>query len=100
MIVASYHGMPEAYVKRGDPYEQHCIETTRLLRERLGMDETNLLMTFQSRFGRAKWLQPYTDKTIRKLAKDGVKSIAVVTPASRRPRPTRKTIAARTTRRR
>jgi protoporphyrin/coproporphyrin ferrochelatase len=80
VILASYHGMPEEYVRKGDPYEKHCIETTRLLRERLGMDETKLMLTFQSRFGRAKWLGPATDETVKALAKRGVKSLAVVTP--------------------
>lgn len=80
VIVASYHGMPQDYVAKGDPYEAHCIETTRLLRERLGLDEDKLIMTFQSRFGRGKWLEPPTDKTLKKLAKKGVKSVAVVTP--------------------
>ena len=72
--------MPEEYVRKGDPYEKHCVETTRLLRERLGYDESKLPLTFQSRFGRAKWLAPYTDQTIKALAKRGVKSIAVVMP--------------------
>ena len=72
--------MPQDYVQKGDPYYQHCAATTALLRERLGMNEQTLLMTFQSRFGRAEWLQPYTDVTLRTLAKRGVKSVAVVTP--------------------
>ncbi len=72
--------MPEEYVRKGDPYEKHCIETTRLLRERLGIDEKKLMLTFQSRFGRAKWLEPATDETVKALAKRGVKSLAVVTP--------------------
>jgi ferrochelatase len=80
VILASYHGMPEEYVRKGDPYEKQCIETTRLLRERLGYDENKLMLTFQSRFGRAKWLEPATDETVKALAKRGVKSIAVVTP--------------------
>jgi len=80
VILASYHGMPEEYVRKGDPYEQHCIETTRLLRERLGADENRLMLTYQSRFGRAKWLGPATDETVKALAKRGVKSLAVVTP--------------------
>jgi ferrochelatase len=80
LIVASFHGMPKDYVDRGDPYQTHCIATTALLRERLGLDESKLLLTFQSRFGRAEWLQPYTDKTIAQLAKDGVRRIAVVMP--------------------
>ena len=80
VILASYHGMPEEYVRKGDPYEKHCIETTRLLRERLGTDENKLMLTFQSRFGRAKWLEPATDETVKALAKRGVKSLAVVMP--------------------
>ena len=80
IILASYHGMPEEYVRKGDPYEQHCIETTRLLREALGFDENKLMLTFQSRFGRARWLEPATDQTVKALAKRGVKSLAVVTP--------------------
>jgi ferrochelatase len=79
-IVASYHGMPKDYVQKGDPYESQCVRTTQLLRAKLGFDETKLLMTFQSRFGRAKWLEPYTINTVRALAKKGVKNIVVVTP--------------------
>ena len=60
LIVASFHGMPKQYVDKGDPYQQQCIATTALLRKRLGLDESKLLLTFQSRFGRAEWLQPYT----------------------------------------
>ncbi|WP_316174466.1 MULTISPECIES: ferrochelatase [unclassified Bradyrhizobium] len=80
LIVSSFHGMPKEYVDKGDPYLEQCVATTALLRKRLGLDESKLLLTFQSRFGRAEWLQPYTDKTIEKLAKDGVKRIAVVMP--------------------
>jgi protoporphyrin/coproporphyrin ferrochelatase len=80
LIVASFHGMPRDYVDKGDPYESQCIATVQALRRRLGLDEGKLLLTFQSRFGNAEWLQPYTDKTIAKLAKDGVRRIAVVMP--------------------
>jgi ferrochelatase len=80
VIIASYHGVPEDYVLAGDPYESHCAETTRLLRERLNLDGKKLRMTFQSRFGRAEWLKPYTDATVRALAEEGVKNLAVVTP--------------------
>jgi ferrochelatase len=80
VVLASFHGVPQAYVDNGDPYYVHCVETMRLLRAELKLDETKLRMTFQSRFGRAKWLEPATDKTVRQLAKEGVKSIAVVTP--------------------
>ncbi len=80
VVVASYHGIPQKYFDKGDPYHCHCMKTTRLLRERLGWPKDKLISTFQSRFGPAKWLEPYTDKTIEKLAKDGVKSIAVFNP--------------------
>ncbi|RST84817.1 ferrochelatase [Aquibium carbonis] len=80
VVIASYHGIPQSYFKRGDPYHCHCQKTTRLLRERLGWDKGKLITCFQSRFGPEEWLQPYTDKTVEKLAADGVKSIAVFNP--------------------
>lgn len=80
VVIASYHGIPQSYFKRGDPYPCHCWKTTRLLRERLGWDEKKLIACFQSRFGPEEWMQPYTDKTVEKLAKEGVKSIAVFNP--------------------
>jgi ferrochelatase len=79
-VLASFHGVPKAYVDQGDPYYAHCIETMRLLRARLALDESKMLLTFQSRFGRAQWLEPATDQTVRKLAKSGVKSLVVITP--------------------
>jgi protoporphyrin/coproporphyrin ferrochelatase len=80
VIIASYHGIPKDYFDKGDPYHCHCAKTTRLMREALGMDERKLMMTFQSRFGRAEWLQPYTDKTVEALAKSGVRNLAIITP--------------------
>ncbi|MBI5264815.1 MAG: ferrochelatase [Bradyrhizobium sp.] len=80
LIVASFHGMPKAYVDKGDPYEQQCVVTTEALRRRLGLDASKLLLTFQSRFGKAEWLQPYTDETMKRLAREGMRRIAVVTP--------------------
>lgn len=80
LIVASFHGMPKSYVDKGDPYQSHCVATTEALRRRMKLDETKLLLTFQSRFGFDEWLQPYTDKTMERLAKEGVRRIAVVTP--------------------
>lgn len=80
VVIASYHGIPQSYARRGDPYPQQCLETTRLLRERLGWDENKLISTFQSRFGPEEWLQPYTDKTIEELPKKGIKSVAVFNP--------------------
>jgi ferrochelatase len=80
IIVASFHGMPQKYIEQGDPYYAQCVATTDALRKRMGLDEKKLMLTFQSRFGFDQWLQPYTDKTIEQLAKDGVRRIAVVTP--------------------
>ncbi|WP_322518341.1 ferrochelatase [Rhodopseudomonas palustris] len=80
MIVASFHGMPQSYIDKGDPYQTQCVATVDALRERMGLDDKKLLLTFQSRFGFNEWLQPYTDKTIEKLAKDGVRKLAVVMP--------------------
>jgi ferrochelatase len=80
VIVASYHGMPKEYVRKGDPYESQCVRTTQLLRQQLGFDENKLMMTFQSRFGRAQWLEPYTINTVKALAKKGVKNLVVMTP--------------------
>jgi protoporphyrin/coproporphyrin ferrochelatase len=80
IIVASFHGMPQKYVDNGDPYEMQCIATTNALRNRMELDTSKLILTFQSRFGFDEWLQPYTDKTMEKLAKEGVRRIAVVTP--------------------
>jgi ferrochelatase len=80
VVIASFHGIPQSYFRKGDPYHCHCQKTARLLRERLGWDETKLLATFQSRFGPEEWLQPYTDKTVERLAHEGVKRIAVLNP--------------------
>jgi protoporphyrin/coproporphyrin ferrochelatase len=80
LIVASFHGIPKAYVDKGDPYYAQCIATMESLRKRMGLDAGKLSLTFQSRFGFDEWLKPYTDQTIAQLAKDGVRRIAVVTP--------------------
>jgi protoporphyrin/coproporphyrin ferrochelatase len=80
VILASYHGMPEDYVAKGDPYSSHCAETTALLRKKLKFNDERLVMTFQSRFGTAEWLKPYTDATVKSLAERGVKNLAVITP--------------------
>ena len=79
-VIASYHGIPESYFRKGDPYHCHCQKTSRLLEKRLGWQEGRLLTCFQSRFGPEEWLQPYTDKTIESLAQQGVKRIAVLNP--------------------
>jgi len=80
VIIASFHGMPEEYLRKGDPYYCQCAKTARLLRERLKLDEGKLMLTFQSRFGTAEWLKPYTDATVKALAEKGVKNLAVITP--------------------
>lgn len=80
VILASYHGIPKSYSDKGDPYRSQCLETSRLLRARLGMDDKQFRSTFQSRFGPEEWLQPYTDETLEELAKQGVKSVAVLNP--------------------
>jgi ferrochelatase len=80
VTIASFHGMPQEYVDKGDPYYDQCVVTTRFLREKLGLDENKLMLTFQSRFGRGKWLEPATIDTVKALAKRGVKNLAVITP--------------------
>ena len=80
LLITSFHGIPQSYFKQGDPYHCHCMKTGRLLRERLGLPKEKFMVTFQSRFGPEEWLQPYTDKTMEKLAKDGVKRIAIMNP--------------------
>ncbi|MCB1385198.1 MAG: ferrochelatase [Nitratireductor sp.] len=79
-VIASYHGIPQSYFQNGDPYHCHCRKTSRLMEERLGWEKGRLMTAFQSRFGPEEWLQPYTDKTIEQLARDGVKNIAVLNP--------------------
>ncbi len=79
-VIATYHGMPQKYLEKGDPYHCHCMKTSRLLRDALGWPKERLLTTFQSRFGADPWLQPYTDKTVEALAKGGMKRIALVAP--------------------
>jgi ferrochelatase len=79
-VLASFHGMPEEYLRKGDPYYCQCAATVRLLRERLKRDESQLMLTFQSRFGPTEWLKPYTDVTVKSLAEKGVKSLAVIMP--------------------
>jgi len=85
-LVLSYHGMPELFYQWGDPYYDFCQITTDLLKEELltrelGLSNDDFVMTFQSRFGKAKWLQPYTDEVLVDLAKKGNKHIAIISPA-------------------
>jgi len=82
ILVVSYHGMPQRYLTSGDPYHCQCQKNTRLLKERLGWDDTQITTTFQSVFGPEEWLKPYTvDEVARMSKEDGKKSIAVIAPA-------------------
>ena len=80
-LVLSYHGTPKFFLDKGDPYHCFCQMTTRLVVEKLGLDKESVITTFQSRFGKAEWLKPYTDETLEQLAKDGIKNIAIASPA-------------------
>ncbi len=79
LIMASYHGIPKKYFEKGDPYHCYCHKTTRLITENINL-EIPIITTFQSRFGPQEWLQPYTDKTLEKLPKEGKKNILVICP--------------------
>jgi len=80
LLVMSFHGIPERNIRRGDPYQAQCLATARLLAERLRLAPEQHRVTFQSRFGRAKWLEPYTEPTLRELAGAGVKRVDVMCP--------------------
>ena len=79
-LVLSYHGIPRRYILNGDPYCCMCVATTERLLPRLEIDPAKVIHTYQSRFGRDPWLEPYTDQTFEKLARDGIKRIAVACP--------------------
>ncbi|MEX0308326.1 MAG: ferrochelatase [Ruegeria sp.] len=81
ILVCSYHGMPERYLQQGDPYHCQCVKTSRLLKERLGWSDDQLVSTFQSRFGPEEWLKPYTVDHVAELARQGRKNIAIIAPA-------------------
>ena len=81
ILVCSYHGVPQRYLMQGDPYHCQCQKTTRLLKERLGWEDTQIKTTFQSKFGPEEWLQPYTVEEVKRLAEQGKKNIAVCAPA-------------------
>ena len=78
LILASYHGIPKKYFDKGDPYHCYCHKTTRLISEKF--DSIEIKTTFQSRFGPQEWLQPYTDKTLENLPKEGKKNILTICP--------------------
>ena len=79
-LLLSFHGIPQRYVNAGDPYFDQCQKTAHLLRTRLGLNESQLMVSFQSRVGREAWLQPYTDATVQRLGKEGVKRLDVACP--------------------
>lgn len=79
-LVMSFHGVPHFHLDKGDPYHCECHKTGRLLAEALGLAREQYLVTFQSRFGRARWLEPYTQPTLEKLAAGGVQSVDVICP--------------------
>ena len=81
LLICSYHGVPIRYLTEGDPYHCQCQKTTRLLKERLGWDDTQIMTTFQSKFGPEEWLQPYTVEEVARQAEAGNKNIAVCAPA-------------------
>lgn len=79
-LVFSFHGIPQRYVKNGDPYQQHCEETVALVTSQLGLQNSEWMLVFQSRVGREPWLQPYCDETMKVLPSQGVKSVDVICP--------------------
>jgi len=79
-LVMSFHGIPERFVARGDPYRDHCARTASLLAEKLALDAGAWSLSFQSRFGRARWLQPYTSELLAELPKRGVDRVSVICP--------------------
>jgi ferrochelatase len=80
VLLMSFHGIPRAALDKGDPYHCECQKTGRLLAEALGLEPKQYRLAFQSRFGRAEWLQPYTDRTLAALAREGVRRVDVVAP--------------------
>ncbi len=79
-LLMSFHGVPEEYFHKGDPYHCECHKTGRLLAERLGLKEGEWQISFQSRLGPKQWLSPYTDHTLEKFGEEGVKSVQVICP--------------------
>lgn len=79
-LLMSFHGVPERTLQLGDPYHCECLKTARLLAQELGLTKAQYRVTFQSRFGKAKWLEPYTEPTLIRMAQDGVKRVDVTCP--------------------
>jgi ferrochelatase len=81
LTLFSYHGIPKAYLDKGDPYHCFCHATTRLVKEHLALTDNDVMTTFQSRFGPAQWLRPYTDEVLKELPGKGIKNIHIIAPA-------------------
>ena len=79
-IIFSYHGIPKRYLTNGDPYHCFCLKTTRLVKEKMKLSDDQIMTTFQSRFGREEWLQPYTSETLKELPGKGIKDIHIISP--------------------
>ena len=79
-LLMSFHGVPKATIERGDPYQKQCLESARLIATELGWNDARTVVTFQSRFGAAEWLQPYTDRTLAALGREGVGRVDVLCP--------------------
>ena len=80
VILVSFHGVPKSYLLKGDPYHCHGVKTWRLMRDAFGWPEERFRMSFQSRFGSEEWLKPYTDETVKELARSGIRRMAIVAP--------------------
>ncbi|MCP5464333.1 MAG: ferrochelatase [Deltaproteobacteria bacterium] len=80
-IIFSYHGIPQRYAKKGDPYARHCVATTNALADKIDFPRRQILHCYQSRFGKEPWLKPYLDERLQQLAKEGIKDILIVSPA-------------------
>ncbi len=79
-IIVTFHGIPQSYDREGDPYVEQCKGTFALLAEKLPFDQDDILLTYQSRFGPQKWMEPYVDETLERLAKEGVKNVLLIAP--------------------
>jgi len=79
-LMISFHGLPERFIAAGDPYQEQCEITAKLLREALELDEQRCQIAYQSRFGPEAWIKPYADKTLQQWAQDGVKSVSIIAP--------------------
>jgi ferrochelatase len=80
-LLMSFHGVPERYIRKGDPYQQQCLYTAKSLAQALALDENRYAASFQSRFGKAEWIKPYTLDVLKQWAAEGVKTVDVVCPS-------------------